>query len=306
MDKFLNGGLNLIAKLGCVPCILDDIYGAVESLGLDDDIKKKIMKECLEFLSENIELNKEPSFYITAVHRILKRISGIEVPFAKRRDLCNVMGIELESKLDQKLANLSGFEKFSTIVKWCIAGNALDFRTVGTGYDFSIEEIENSLYKLADKLEVNHLYDIYEKAISAKRILFVHDNVGEIAIDKLLIKNLRELNGSKVISAVRGGAITSDATIDDAEKVQLSDVASSVILAGPDTLGISFDEMSSDFRNELNNADIIFTKGQANYYVFSEHKDEIKSPIVCLLRTKCEFVYSIFGFSDNINVAVII
>ncbi|MGB9595275.1 MAG: damage-control phosphatase ARMT1 family protein [Candidatus Poribacteria bacterium] len=296
----------MIAKLGCIPCILDDICGAIEALYLTDDVKKKIAKECLKFLSENIELNKEPSFYITTVHRILKRISGIDVPFSKKREICNIMGLQIEHKLDQKLADLSGFEKFSTIVKWCIAGNALDFRTVGTGYDFGIEEIENSLYELTNKLEVDHLQVIYEKAKSSQRILFVHDNVGEIAIDKLLIKSLRELNGATVISAVRGGAITSDATAEDAEKVRLADVASSVILAGPDTLGISFEEMSSDFKNELNKADMIFAKGQANYYVFSEHKDEVKSPIVCLLRTKCEYVYSAFGFSNNINIAVII
>lgn len=296
----------MLAKLGCVPCILDDICGAVESLGLTDKIKKKIIKKCLDFLSENIELNKEPSFYITAVHRILKQVSGINVPFSKKRELCNIMGLELEQKLDQRLLNLSGFDKFSTIVKWCIAGNALDFRTVGTGYNFGIEEIENSLYELACRLEIDQLQAIYEKARSSQRILFVHDNVGEIAIDKLLIRNLRELSEAEVISAVRGGAITSDATMEDAEKVRLSDVASSVILAGPDTLGISFEEMSSDFKNELDKADMIFAKGQANYYVFSEHKDEVKSQIVCLLRTKCEYVYSVFGFSKNINIAVMI
>ncbi len=296
----------MIAKLGCIPCILDDICGAIDSLNLMDDTKKKIIRECLKFLSENIELNKEPSYYITTVHRILKRISGIEVPFSKKRELCNIMGLELERKLALRLANLTGFEKFSTIVKWCIAGNALDFRTVGTGYDFSIEKMEKSIYDLASSLEVDQLKTIYEKARSSQRILFVHDNVGEIAIDKLLIKNLREMNGSTVISVVRGGAITSDATLEDANKVQLADTASSLILAGPDTLGISFDEMSSDLKNELDTTDMVFAKGQANYYVFSEHRDKVKSPIVCLLRTKCKFVYSIFGFSNNINIAVMI
>ena len=218
----------------------------------------------------------------------------------------DIMGLELEGKLNQRIQDLSGFDRFVTAARWCIAGNALDFRTVGTGYDFDIDEMEKSLYELANSLEVDQLPDIYKKVKSAKRILFVHDNVGEIAIDKLLIRNIRELNDLQVISAVRGGAITSDATMDDADETELSKVATSIILAGPDTLGVSFDEMSSEFRDELHRADIIFAKGQANYYVFSEHKGEIKNPIVCLLRTKCEFVSNHFGFSHNINIAAII
>jgi hypothetical protein len=296
----------LIAKLGCIPCIIDDICGAIESLNIVDETGKQIAKECLDFLSDNIELNKEPSFYITEVHRILKRISGIKVPFAQRRNLCNKMGLELERKLNQRIQDLSGFDRFATAARWCIAGNALDFRTVGTGYDFDIDEMEKSLYELANSLEVDQLSEIYEKVKSAKRILFVHDNVGEIAIDKLLIKSMRELSDMRVISAVRGGAITSDATMDDAEETELSKASTSIILAGPDTLGVSFDEMSSEFQEELYKADIIFTKGQANYYVFSEHKGEIKSPVVCLLRTKCEFVSSAFGFSHNINIATML
>jgi len=296
----------LIAKLGCISCIIDDIIGAVESLNIDKDTGSRIIKECLEYMSGNVDLSKEPSFYITEVHRMLKRISGIEVPFAERRRLCNAMGLELEKKLSQRLSELTDFDKFSMLARWSIAGNAIDFRTVGTGYDFDVDDMERSLYELAENLEIDHLHEIYEKVKTAKRILFVHDNVGEIVLDKLFIKHLRELINDKVISAVRAGAITSDATMDDAEQVGLSEASTSVILAGPDTLGISFYEMSQDFNDELSKADLIFAKGQANFYVFSEHKDKVKCPIVCLFRTKCDLVSSIFNFEQNINIATIL
>jgi hypothetical protein len=105
---------------------------------------------------------------------------------------------------------------------------------------------------------------------------------------------------------MRGGAITSDATMDDAKCIGLYEVATSVILAGPDTLGISFYEMSQELKDELSKADLIFAKGQANFYVFSEHKDKVRCPIVCLFRTKCNFVSSIFNFEQNINIATIL
>ncbi len=296
----------MIAKIDCIPCILDDVRGALELLTDDEDTKRQVMRECLEFLALNTDLSKEPSAYITHVHRIVKRVCGIAVPFAERRSLCNELGTALGEKLEERIEHLSGFDRFSLLVRWSIAGNALDFRTVGTGYDFDLDEMERSLHELANKLDVDQLPQIYEKVGSAERILFVHDNVGEIALDKLLIEKLERNDNTSVISAVRSGPITSDATMEDAQQVKLHEAASSVILAGPDTLGISFEEMSGELRAELSQADLVISKGQANYYVFSEHKNEVKCPIVCLFRTKCQVVSSIFDSPTDISIAAIL
>jgi len=322
----------LIAKIDCIPCILDDVRGALDLLTPDDNIKRQVMKESLEFLARNTDLEKEPSVYITQVHRILKRVCGIEAPFAQRRRMCNELGMELCKTLKERIDGLDGFDRFSLLARWSIAANVLDFRTVGTGYDFDMDELERLLCNLANRLDVDQLPQIYEKVRAARRILFVHDNVGEIALDKLLIEDIQTQDtrrktqdarqeenvpglesgvlslesSSKVISAVRGGPITSDATMTDAQQVNLHEASASVILAGPDTLGISFEEMSKEFEKELSQADLVIAKGQANYYVFSEHKDEVGCPIVCLFRTKCRLVSGIFHAAENINIAAIL
>lgn len=296
----------MTAKTNCIPCILDDVCGALESLGVDESIRRQVMKDSLEFLLQNIDLRKEPSVYITEVHRILKRVCGVKTPFARRREICNKLGLELEKKVGAYLCGFEDFDKFSMLARWSISANALDFRTVGTGYDFDIAELESSLQMLADRLEIDQLAQIYEKVRSAKRILFVHDNVGEIALDKPLIRFIQNACSGKVISAVRGGPITSDATMDDAVMVKLNEVSATVILTGPDTLGVNFSEMSEEFKRELSRADLLIAKGQANYYVFSEHKNEVGCPIVCLFRTKCKLVSGIFNAKENINVAVIL
>ena len=94
--------------------------------------------------------------------------------------------------------------------------------------------------------------------------------------------------------------------MEDAQQVKLHEAASSVILAGPDTLGISFEEISEEFRTDLSQTDLVISKGQAKYYVFSEHKDEVNCPIVCLFRTKCEVVSSIFKSPTDISIAAIL
>ena len=317
----------MIAEMDCIPCILDDVRGALELLTDDKSIKRQVMRQSLEFLAQNVDLEKEPSVYITEVHRILKLICGIEVPFAERRRLCNDLGMELGEKLKVHIHRLEAFDRFSLLARWSIAANALDFRTVGTGYEFDIDELERSLHDLANILDIDQLPQIYERVRAASRILFVHDNVGEIALDKLLIADMQrndrtgnsvvqrtqsaerlnsESSSCEVVSAVRGGPITSDATMADARQVDLHEAASSVILAGPDTLGISFQEMSEEFEEELSRTDLVIAKGQANYYVFTEHKDEVNCPIVSLFRTKCHVVSGRFNAAENISIAAIL
>ena len=83
------------------------------------------------------------------------------------------------------------------------------------------------------------------------------------------------------------------------------DQVARVIEAGPDTLGISFEEMSPDLKKALAGADLVISKGQANYYVLSEHRHEVAAPIAYLLRTKCDLCASEFGQKGRIGIAVL-
>lgn len=163
----------------------------------------------------------------------------------------------------------------------------MDFRTVGTGYGFQMAEIIEELRAcLSEGLKIDRRAEVFRIAKNSSKILFIHDNVGEIAFDKLLIRELRRYEAS-VTSALRGGPITSDATVKDGETVGLQEAASEIILAGPDTLGISLNEMSGQLKRELQTADLIIAKGQANYYALTEYSSKVPGEIACLFRTKC-------------------
>jgi len=273
---------------------------------LKEETKHEILKESFQFLAKKFSTDKIPSYFITEVHRILKRISGIEVPFKERRDKCNLLGMEMAEKIALEAEGLEEFDKFSFLVNWAIASNHLDFRTVGTGYGFQMAEIIEELRAcLSEGLKIDRRAEIFRIAKSSHKILYIHDNVGEIAFDKLLIQELRRY-GASVISALRGGPITSDATIEDGETVGLQEAASEIILAGPDTLGISLNEMSDQLKRELQTADLVIAKGQANYYALTEYKSKVPGEIACLFRTKCEIVSNELGETGKINVAVLL
>jgi len=212
----------------------------------------------------------------------------------------------MAEKIALEAEGLEEFDKFSFLVNWAIASNHLDFRTVGTGYGFPMAEIIEELQAcLSEGLRIDRRAEIFRIAKSSSKILYIHDNVGEIAFDKLLIQELRRY-GSSVASVLRGGPITSDATMEDGEEVGLQEAASEIILAGPDTLGISLNEMSDQLKRELQTADLIIAKGQANYYALTEYRSKMLGEIACLFRTKCEIVSNDLGETGKINVAILL
>ena len=285
----------------CVACIFDDLEGVVRLLVNETETAHQVMEESLRFVARDYALGKVPSTYITGVHRIFKRITGMAMPFATLRRKANEVGLRITKRL---VPPEDPEERFRYLVGWAIAGNHLDFRTVGTGYELTIEQMHAMLEQQVQQgLQVDETSAILEVARGAGRILYILDNVGEIAFDKLLIQELQRY--AHVVSTVRGGPITSDAVMEDAVQVGLDQVVP-LVLAGPDTLGISLDEMSDELREEMRCADLIITKGQANYYVMDEYRHQAQQRIACLFSTKCDPVARNFGLEGKVNIAALL
>ncbi len=288
----------------CVNCIIDDLWGAVRSEVADESVQTEVLRQAMAWLAREFTVELPPPYFITGVHRVLKRVAGIDHPFRQRRDACNRASMVLAETVRDKLQSLDGFNRFAEAVRWAVAGNMMDFRTCGTGYEFDVRDIERQLSEDTRTLEVDDIADIYIAARRARTVLYVHDNVGEIALDRLLIDELRAF-GARVTSGLRGGPITSDATLADGETVSLAESADEVICVGPDTLGVSLLEMSDECRTALAVADLVVAKGQANFCVLTEYSDERPKRMVFLLRTKCDVASRCFGLSGKIRVATV-
>ncbi len=294
----------------CLPCFVDDLVGAMDLLDLPTGKKRIILARAFAYLGR--ETGSEagwastPSRHITALHRIVKSVAGLETPFAALREACNRVGVEIARKVRLDVQGLDGPERFRALARWAIAGNHLDFRTVGTGYGFRSEEIHRWLETLASQpLAVDHADRIRALVLDADEVLYIPDNVGEIALDVLLVEEIRRL-GARVAVPYRGGPITSDAVREDFEAVGLDASADEIFEAGPDTLGISFEEMSDALGKALASAPVVITKGQANWYAVSEHLDEIPGAVACLLRTKCDAASAPLGVKAKDGVAAIL
>jgi len=292
-------------QLLCAPCIIDDLRGALETTVADEATRLVILREAMSWLGQEFDEQHIPSFYITRVHRLLKQRAGLVMPFRELRGQCNRAGLAIRSQVAAELAHITDdLARMRLLALWAIAGNHLDFRTVGTGYDLNVEDITAQLARVvAEGLCIDHSADLVRKARTGSRVLYLADNVGEIALDTLLVAELLRY-GCQVTVAVKGGPITSDAVLSDAQYVGMDKLVP-VILTGPDTLGLPLDEVSPDLHSELHRADLVVSKGQANYYACSELVRRLRVSFFGLLCTKCLVAAHDLGLDQaRVNVAV--
>lgn len=288
----------------CLTCVLGDVYAAAQQVTPDVPTQLKVAKDAMEFLAESFGHERIPSYYITEVHRILKRDTGVATPFAESRGQLNRVVMEIALRLQAEAERLEGLARFRFLALWALAGNSLDSRTVGIGYDFTPDKTLQHMQGYVDRgIALDHLDCLYHQVLAKPSVLYIHDNVGEIALDKLFIQELRRL-GCRVTSALRGGPITSDATMEDGRTVGLDKAVDRLIQAGPDTLGISWEEASLDLKEALQNASLIIAKGQANYYVFSEHRAKLPGQVFCLFTIKCQPVADVIGVKPKQAVGI--
>ena len=295
----------MLTQLACAPCIIDDLRGALETTVPGEALRLAILREAMAWMGQEFDEQRIPSFYITRVHRLLKERTGLEMPFRQLREQCNRAGLAMRQQVAAELSHMADdLERMRLLVLWAIAGNHLDFRTVGTGYDLRVEDITAQLAKVVSEgLRIDHTTDLVHKVRARPRVLYLADNVGEIALDTLLVAELLRY-GCQVTVAVKGGPITSDAVLSDAQYVGMDKLAP-IILTGPDTLGLPLDEVSPELHSELHRADLVVSKGQANYYACSELVRRMPVSFFCLLCTKCPVAANSLGLDQpRVNVAV--
>jgi hypothetical protein len=267
-------------------------------------VQLAVVRQSLRYLAGYFDGTQPPSTHITAVHRILKQVADNPLPFAARRASANSAGLAIRQRLEKEAAAISDDRsRLRLLALWALAANSLDSRTAGHGYAFDPTHAYDYIAAYLQRgLAKDELDLLAERIQPGCRIVYIHDNVGEIVLDGLFIRELRR-RGAHVTSAVRGGPITSDATWDDALAVGLDKDVDEIILAGPDTLGVSFEEMSPQLRAALAGGDLVITKGQANYYVFSEYRAQVAAAVFALFTIKCEPVARVWGVPSRSMIA---
>lgn len=269
----------------CIHCLARQAVEIAEEATMDSVLQEKIIKKSLEELSK-MDFNESAPEIGFRMHQHAKNITGIEDPYSRLKSQYNEIAQKLYERIKEEKWLENAADRFDMACRLAIAGNIIDF-SVGLklGESDIIESIENSIKQPLFGKGTMALSQAVDKA---QKIMYIADNAGEIIFDKLFLENL-PLN--KVTYVVKGGPIVNDATMLDAISTGIVNLVK-VIDNGHSAQGTILMDCSDEFRNEFNHADLIISKGQANFETLSDRKDKT---IFYLLRAKCKSVAAAIG-----------
>jgi uncharacterized protein with ATP-grasp and redox domains len=230
----------------------------------------------------------------TEVHRETYKILGTKDPYKALKKKSNEVALEL----------YPGAEKFVKASKnplrdaflCAVVGNVLDFG-IGTGYDHPSKLKAEFKNLLAEGLEHDDTSRIKRLLAKADNVVYLGDNCGEIVLDRLALRQLKEFD-IELTLAVKEEPILTDATRKDIAGLGMEKIVDRIVEVPGFAVGMDLRALKGPFGKLLRDADLIIAKGMANFEALSE--TDIM-PAAYLLRTKCTPVADAMGLPKDIN-----
>jgi len=265
----------------------------------DKTLQFEAMTALTRLLHKEFRPTAVPAWLGTKRDRLVKTITGNSDPYAKKKLLSNQRALEILPQVKKMVAKeTSSVSRFRSACLCAIVGNIIEFDI--PQHEFEFEDIGKLIVKAQQELAIDDISKIFEAAKKSEEVLYLTDNAGEIAFDTLLVAELKKL-GTRVTVAVKGESIINDATMQDAKKVGMQEVADDLITNGTDTVGLILKECSKRFLALYKSADLVVAKGMGYAETLTETR--LKIPHALLLRTKCQPVAGYFGTVKGKNVA---
>ncbi|HQE25844.1 MAG TPA: ARMT1-like domain-containing protein, partial [Candidatus Atribacteria bacterium] len=260
------------AQPECFCCSIRQAQEATEIAGRDKDTIWKVSQEVCAVYAR-ADQNWTPAYMTTLAHDVTKKIVGIEDIFYQLKREHNKAALQFYPQLKEWVKR--GDNSLERAVKVAIAGNIID---LGVYREVRVEEVLE---------EVNHAqWGRYEFASwvedlkNAHTLIYVGDNAGEVVFDRILLEEISP--GRKVFFVVKGGPISNDALLEDAQEAGIDEVAE-ILATGQAEVGVVLERAPSSLQKLWKEVDMIIAKGQGNFETLSEEEGNI----YFLLKAKC-------------------
>ena len=286
-------------ELRCISCILNRGYLQIQEATGDRALQFKTLSALLRFLTEEFKPTANPAYLGTKRDRLIRKVTGNPDPYKQKKQLSNKKALEVVPLAKSIVSKETSPElRFRNACLSAIVGNIMEFDLPDNPFKFA--DLEKLIQQAENDLALDEIPHIFNKAKKAKQVLYLTDNAGEIALDTLLVQELKNL-GAHVTVAVKDGPILNDATLEDTKIVGMDTVADKVISTGSDAVGLFPNECSDEFLEIYNSVDLVVAKGMG----YAETLTELELPVphALLLRTKCSTVANHFNVGTGKNIA---
>ncbi len=262
----------------CVDCLMSLAKNLVTLAAFENPAFVKKAEHITREILENAGKIESSSPQIAnRILREIKQITGVEDPYA-----------------DFKAQEMAQSRLIFSRVKNFVKGNLrsrLRLAALGNSLDF-FKNSEQALAEIPDLFNngfsfyLDHI-DRLESILATRpqKLLYLTDNAGEIYFDLPLYEYLKEY-AQKIYLVVKGGPALNDLTRVELKSAQLDGRFDLVADTGTDGAGIDWDNVSREFLDLLASADLIVSKGMANFETL--YPRDLSAPSFYLFKVKCE------------------
>lgn len=252
----------------------------------DEEKKAAYLGKVLGIIANHAAEEPAPVL-LSHIGRLHEAYFGKPFSFDELKKGYNAMMLEKETEIRGKIGQAA--DPLAVALRFAQIGNYIDFGAMDSVDDGKLMEF----LKQAETLPLSE--DTYQKFTenlkTAKKLVYLTDNCGEVVLDKLLMETIKQtVPHLEMTIIVRGEPVLNDATMEDALQVGL-ETCGKVIPNGTNIAGTYLPWVSAEAKDALDEADLLISKGQGNF----ESLHGCGLNIYYLFLCKCQWFMERFG-----------
>ena len=252
----------------------------------DEEKKAEYLGKVLGIIA-NGAVEEPAPVLLSHIGRLHEEYFGKPFSFDELKKGYNAMMLEKEAEIRQKISEAA--DPLALALRFSQIGNFIDFGAMDSVDDGKLMEFLEQAETLLLSEETYRKFTGNLK--TARKVVYMTDNCGEIVLDKLLLETIAGIapHVEKTI-IVRGEPVLNDATMEDALQVGI-DSCGKVIPNGTNIAGTYIPWLSAEAKLAMDEADILISKGQGNF----ESLHGCGRNIYYLFLCKCQWFMERFG-----------
>ena len=263
----------------CIPCFVRQALQAAQHSGSDAATQERVLRRVIRALDE-LSWEGSPMSAAHRVHGLVREETGIDDPYRQVKDLDTREALAWYRALTDRHDEVK--PSMETAIRLAVAGNIIDY---GANANVAVGDAINNL--LHHTFAVSDIEEFLAELDRARTIAYLADNAGEIVLDRLLLETIQASGQPKeCLVVVRKEPFINDALRHDAELAGLDCLPRTDITSmNPTVPSENADPADQALWRRIRECDVIISKGQGNYEVFSEEPG-----LFFLLVAKCPIV----------------
>lgn len=243
----------------CISCILSKEEKSIRQFP-DEEKKSEYMHQVLEILYHYALTECSPQL-TERLERLHQDFWGSTKDYTEQKQKYNQLLLNMEKQIEKQI-QISA-DPLMECIKYVCAANYIDFSAVEQVNEETLEELLKKA--VSQNIPIDEYASFQKDLQNAGKLVYLTDNCGEIVLDKLFVKYIKEnFPKLQITVIVRGADVINDATMKDAEEVGLTELVP-CMGNGNAAPGTIMEMLNQEAKEIIYNADLIISKGQGNF-----------------------------------------